>query len=46
MTATLPDIMATVRKGANSSLPLSLTATVNHNGAVTLTANAYTRSSA
>ena len=46
MTATLPDIMATVLKEANCSLPLSLTASVNTNGAVTLTANPYTPSSA
>jgi len=39
MTATLPDIMAAVLKEANCSLPLSLTASVNRNGAVTLTAN-------
>ena len=37
--------MATVLKGANCSLPLSLTASVNRNGAVTLTANPYTPSS-
>ena len=42
MTATLPDIMAAVLKEANCSLPLSLTASVNRNGAVTLTANPYT----
>jgi len=41
MTATLPDIMATVLKEANCSLPLSLPASVNCNGAVTLTANPY-----
>jgi len=46
MTATLPDIMAAVLKKANCFLPLSLTASVNRNGAVTLTANPYTRSSA
>jgi len=46
MTATLPDIMAAVLKEANCSLPLSLTASVNRNGAVTLTANRYTPSSA
>jgi len=46
MTATLPDIMAAVLKEANCSLPLSLTASVNRNGAVTLTANPYTPSSA
>jgi len=46
MTATLPDIMAAVLKEANCSLPLSLTASVNRNGAVTLTANSYTPSSA
>jgi len=46
MTATLPDIMAAVLKEANFSLPLSLTASVNRNGAVTLTANHYTMSSA
>jgi len=46
MTATLPDIMAAVLKEANCSQPLSLTASVNHNGAVTLTANPYTPSSA
>jgi len=46
MTATLPDIMAAVLKEANCSLPLSLTASVNRNGAVTLTGNAYTPSSA
>jgi len=38
--------MAAVLKEANSSLPLSLTASVNRNGAVTLTANTYTPSSA
>jgi len=43
MTATLPDIIATVLKEANCPLPLSLTASVNPNGAVTLTANPYTR---
>ena len=42
MTATLPDIMAAVLKEANCSLPLSLTASHNRNGAVTLTANPYT----
>jgi len=42
MTATLPDIMAAVLKEANCFLPLSLTTTVNRNGAVTLTANPYT----
>jgi len=46
MTATLPDIMAAVLKEANCSLPLSLTASVNRNGAVTLTANPYTLYSA
>jgi len=46
MTATLPDIMAAVLKEANCSLPLSLTASVNRNGAVPLTANPYTPSSA
>jgi len=46
MTATLPDIMAAVLKEANCSLPLSLTASVNRNVAVTLTANPYTPSSA
>jgi len=46
MTVTLPDIMAAVLKEANCSLPLSLTASVNRNGAVTLTANPYTPSSA
>jgi len=46
MTTTLPDIMAAVHKEANCSLPLSLTASVNRNGAVTLTANPYTSSSA
>jgi len=45
MTATLPDIMAAVLKEANCSLPLSLNALVNRNGAVTLTANPYTPSS-
>jgi len=44
MTATLPDIMAAVFKEANCSLPLSLSASVNRNGAVTLTANPYTPS--
>jgi len=38
--------MAAVVKEANCSLPLSLTASVNCNGAVTLTANPYTPSSA
>jgi len=38
--------MAAVLKEANCSLPLSLTASVNRNGAVTLTANPYTLSSA
>jgi len=42
MTATVPAIMATVLKEANCSLPLSLTASVNRNGAVTLTADPYT----
>jgi len=46
MTATLPDIMAAVLKEANCSLPLSLTTSVNCNGAVTLPANPYTPSSA
>jgi len=46
ITATLPDIMAAVLKEANCSIPLSLTASVNRNGAVTLTANPYTLSSA
>ena len=46
ITATLPDIMAAVLKEANCSLPLSLTASVNRNGAVTLTANPHTPSSA
>jgi len=46
MTATLPDIMAAVLQEANCSLPLSLTASVNRNGAVTLRANRYTPSSA
>jgi len=46
MTATLPDIMAALLKEANCSLPLSLTASVNRNGAVTLTVNPYTPSSA
>jgi len=46
MTATLPHIIAAVLKEANCSLPLSLTASVNRNGAVTLTANPYTPSSA
>ena len=44
MTATLPDIMAAVLKEANCSLPLTLTVSVNRNGAVTLTANPYTPS--
>ena len=38
--------MAAVLKEANCSLPLSLTACVNRNGAVTLTANQYRPSSA
>jgi len=38
--------MAAVLKEANCSFPLSLTASVNRNGAVTLTANPYTPSSA
>jgi len=38
--------MAAVLKEANCSLPLSLTPSVNRNGAVTLTANPYTPSSA
>ena len=46
MIATLPDIMAAVLKEANCSVPHSLTASVNRNGAVTLTANPYTLSSA
>jgi len=46
MTDTLPDIMAAVLKEANCSQPLFLTASVNRNGAVTLTANPYTASSA
>jgi len=46
MTAPLADIMAAVLKEANCSLPLSLTASVNRNGAMTLTANPYTPSSA
>jgi len=46
MTTTLPDIMAAVLKEANCSLRLSLTASVNRNGAVNLTANPYTPSSA
>ena len=37
--------MAALLKEANCSLPLSLTASVNRNGAVTLTANPYTPSS-
>jgi len=45
MNATLPDIMAAVLQEANCSLPLSLTASVNRNGTVTLTANPYTPSS-
>jgi len=45
MTATLPDIMAADLKEANCSLPLSLTASVNRNGAITLTANPYIPSS-
>jgi len=44
MTATLPDIMAAVLKEANCSLPLSLTASFNCNGAVTLTPNPNTPS--
>jgi len=39
MTATLPDIMAAVLKEAKCFLLLYLTASVNRNGAVTLTAN-------
>jgi len=35
--------MAALLKEANCSLPFSLTASVNRNGAVTLTANPYTR---
>jgi len=46
MTATLPDIMATVLKEANCSLPLFPTASVNRNSPLTLTANPYTLSSA
>jgi len=46
LTASLPDIMAAVLKDANWSLPLSLTASVNRNGAVTLAANPYTPSPA
>jgi len=46
MTATLPDIMAALLKEAYCSLPLSLTTSVNRNGAVTLTANPFTPSSA
>jgi len=46
ITATLPDIMAAVLREANCSLPLSLTASVNGNGAVTLIANPYIPSSA
>jgi len=46
MTAILPDIRASVFKEANCALPLSLTTSVNRNGAVTLTANPYTPSSA
>jgi len=46
MTAPLPDIMAAVLQEANCSLPLCLTASVNRNGAVTLTADPYTLSSA
>jgi len=46
MTATLPDIMATVLKEDNCSLPLSLTASGNRNRAVTPTANPYSPSSA
>ena len=45
MTATLPDIMA-VLKEANCSLPISLTACVNRNGAVTLTPIPYAPSPA
>jgi len=46
MTATVHDIMAAVLKEAYWSLPLSLTASVNRNGPVTLTANPYTPSAA
>jgi len=46
MTATLPDIMAAVLKEANCSLQLTLTASVNRKGAVTLTANPYSPCSA
>jgi len=46
MTATLPDIMAAVLTEANCSVPLSLNASVNRNGVVTLTAIPYTPSSA
>jgi len=46
MTTTLSDIMAALLKEANCSQPLSLTAWVNRNGAVSLTANPYTLSSA
>jgi len=46
MTAILSNIMAAVLKEANCSLPLYLTTSVNCNGAVTLTANPYTPSSA
>jgi len=46
MTATLHDIMAAMLKEANCLLPLSLTASVHYNRAVTLTANPYTPSSA
>jgi len=45
MTATLPDIMATVLKEANCSLTLALSASVNRNGAVALTGNPFTLSS-
>jgi len=45
MTATLPDIMTTVLKEDNCSLPLCVSASVNRNGAVALTANPYTPSS-
>ena len=45
MTVTLPDIMATVLKEANCDLPLAFTASINRNGAVTLTTNPYTPSS-
>ena len=46
MTATLPDIMAAVLNEANCTIPLCLTASLNRNGAVTLTANHCTPSSA